>query len=367
MAMDFPNSPTVGQTFSQGSRTWVWTGTTWDSPTADTNGVVGSAGGTFTGDITAPNYAGRGNAIINGAFDIWQRGTSGSASSGNYGYGPDRFAIFSHSGTSGSWSQQTFTPGTAPVAGYEGQYFARFTSTNTSTIFRQPIEDVRTFAGQQVTLSFWMKAASAITLNSRYTQEFGSGGSSAVDTGSTSHSITNSWARYTANVTLPSVVGKTIGAGSSLRVIFDSSSINVAVDIWGVQLEAGSVATPFKRNAPSIQAELAACQRYYWRQTCISSYERVSQFGRASSSTVLRLNVQHPVTMRTAPSSIDYANLVVTDGAGTIANVSSIASNIGSPFTHSIDVTASGMTSSQMYALLGNPANTSWLGFNAEL
>jgi hypothetical protein len=235
-----------------------------------------------------------GNAIINGAFDIWQRGTSGTASSGNYGYGPDRFATFSYSGTSGSWSQQTFTPGTAPVAGYEGQYFARFTSTNTGTIFRQPIEDVRSFAGQTVTLSFWMKAASATSLTSRYTQEFGSGGSAAVDTGSTVHSITTSWARYTATVTIPSVSGKTIGAGSSLRVIFDTTAINNAIDIWGVQLEAGSSATAFRRNANSLQGELAACQRYY-QNTFTGS-------GKWYSTTVAQCYGVFPVQMRVAPT-----------------------------------------------------------------
>jgi DNA/RNA endonuclease YhcR with UshA esterase domain len=40
MAMDFPNSPTVGQIFSSGSRQWVWTGTTWDSPTADNPSIA---------------------------------------------------------------------------------------------------------------------------------------------------------------------------------------------------------------------------------------------------------------------------------------------------------------------------------------
>ena len=34
MAMVFPTSPTVGQVFSSGGRSWVWTGSTWDSPTA---------------------------------------------------------------------------------------------------------------------------------------------------------------------------------------------------------------------------------------------------------------------------------------------------------------------------------------------
>ena len=40
MPMDFPNSPVVGQVFSSGSRSWVWTGTTWDSPGAGNPPIV---------------------------------------------------------------------------------------------------------------------------------------------------------------------------------------------------------------------------------------------------------------------------------------------------------------------------------------
>jgi hypothetical protein len=29
MAIDFPNSPTIGETFTVGNRTWRWNGSTW--------------------------------------------------------------------------------------------------------------------------------------------------------------------------------------------------------------------------------------------------------------------------------------------------------------------------------------------------
>jgi len=41
-AIDFPNSPTVNQTFTLGSRVWKWTGTTWD--VVVTTQIVGPTG-----------------------------------------------------------------------------------------------------------------------------------------------------------------------------------------------------------------------------------------------------------------------------------------------------------------------------------
>lgn len=41
MPMVFPSSPTVGQVFSSGGRSWVWTGSTWDSPSASTAALSG--------------------------------------------------------------------------------------------------------------------------------------------------------------------------------------------------------------------------------------------------------------------------------------------------------------------------------------
>lgn len=46
-AIDFPNSPTVGQTFAVDGRTWIWTGTVWQSlGSAGLPGPTGPAGPT---------------------------------------------------------------------------------------------------------------------------------------------------------------------------------------------------------------------------------------------------------------------------------------------------------------------------------
>ena len=109
------------------------------------------------------------NYIINGAFDFWQRGTSGF-STNTGAYNADRWAFYGDgSGWTKAITQQTFTPGTAPVAGYEGQYFWRFNqsvagSGGANNVLIYKVEDVRSLAGQAVTLSFWAKADAARTV-----------------------------------------------------------------------------------------------------------------------------------------------------------------------------------------------------------
>ena len=136
-----------------------------------------------TGGAVAPFLAGK-NKIINGDFGIWQRGTSFTGSSLAKTYFADRFYVFFTGNGSPSFSatRQSFTPGTAPVSGYESPFFARFACTNvgsgvTSRDIWQPIEDVRTLAGQTVTLSYWAKASTSLSISPMWSQVFGSGGS----------------------------------------------------------------------------------------------------------------------------------------------------------------------------------------------
>lgn len=75
----------------------------------------------------------------------------------------------------------------------------------------------------------------------------------------------------TTQITRYSVTGTVPSNSSQIGVIFSytpSTPTALANDIFvvaNVQLEEGSVATPFRRNANSIQGELAACQRYFFR------------------------------------------------------------------------------------------------------
>jgi len=223
------------------------------------------------------------NKIINGDFNINQRGFTSTTTSAVYTF--DRWRTVYGGGTT-TYSSQSFTLGSAPVAGYEARNFVRIVTASQSTTtdyaqYIQNIEDVRTFAGQTVTLSFWAKASTGTpSIAAEAAQNFGTGGSpsSQVNTTFGKTAITSSWARYSLTLAIPSISGKTLGtnndsflgiafwtsAGSAYDARTSSLGIqNVTIDIWGVQVEAGSVATPFTTATGTLAGELAACQRYY--------------------------------------------------------------------------------------------------------
>ena len=230
--------------------------------------------------INTGPLAGFRNRIINGNFDIWQRGTSFTGNE----YGADRW-IHNRVGTAHTATREPFELGQTDVPG-EPTYYCRTVvisaadAANFSALV-QFIEDVRTFAGQQVTVSFWAKVDSTKNIAIELQQNFGTGGSpSATVTtiGTTKVSIGTSWQKVTVTATVPSISGKTLGTTVNncltLAIFFDAGSdYNARTDSLGqqsgtfeiaqVQLEPGPVATPFERRP--IGTELALCQRYFYR------------------------------------------------------------------------------------------------------
>ena len=219
--------------------------------------------------------AGTRNRIINGGMDVWQRGTSFTnvGSGGPPTYTADRWFGYRGGFASNlSVSQQT---------GFSGfRYCSRVqrASGDTSTQslqFCHIVEDLNMYdlEGQPFTLSFWARRPS-----SGY-----SGGSLSVivATGTTANQGSNSFANGTwsgsaspvaSTATLTSTATRysfsgTFGAGiAELAVQFLWTPTGTAgstdyIEITGVQLEAGSVATPFERR--SYGQELELCQRYY--------------------------------------------------------------------------------------------------------
>ena len=314
------------------------------------------------------------NKIINGDFGIWQRGTSISLSSAGRVYTADRFNVQSNfsAGTS-TFTQQTFTAGTAPVAGYEGSFFGRLTAGSTASYFDigQKIENVRTFAGQPVTISFWAKASASTPMSILLQQNFGSGGSTSVDS-SSAITVTTSWVRYTYSTTLAAITGKTIGTGSHIGFYLLTTGAvtgSQTFDIWGVQLEYGSKATPFQTaSGGSPQAELAMCQRYYIRYTGNAAAQNPIGTGFALASTIAQAVITLPVTQRVT-ASISYsaaADITFTWSAGT-SSTSSLNPDLGSPQSLLLRINTSGLTVGQGGYYRIETGTAKYLDFSAEL
>lgn len=228
--------------------------------------------------VNSGPLAGFRNAIINGNFDIWQRGTSHVAP----GYGSaDRWNNL-RAGSSCTISRQAFALGQTEVPN-SPTYFCRAIVTSTAgaanySALSQNIEGVGTFAGQTVTVSFWAKADVARSIAIELVQLFGAGGSPSAavkSIGVTKVLLGTAWQKLKATVTLPSVSGKTLGTDgdSSLTLViwFDAgSNYNSrtqslgqqfgAFDIAQVQLEPGAVDTVFERRP--VATELNLCKRY---------------------------------------------------------------------------------------------------------
>ena len=277
-----------------------------------------------SGGAVAPFVAGK-NKILNGDFLINQRAFTTSTSSGLYP--ADRTIMFNAGGTC-TTSRQDFTPGTAPVAGYEGRNYLRVAISGQSAStdyyqFRQLIEDVTTFAGQTITLSFWAKANSGTpSIAENFVQNYGTGGSpssAAFETTAQKTAITTSWARYSLTFAIASIAGKTLGTTANtssfeLRLYlsagsaFNSETSTLGVqantfDIWGVQLEAGNVATPFTTATGTFQGELAACQRYFCR--LVNGANNANEFvisGMNYSASASIVALRYPFQMRATPT-----------------------------------------------------------------
>ena len=278
------------------------------------DGNVGSVTNIQTSAINNGPLAGFRNAIINGSFDIWQRGTS-FVNPASSTYTSDRWITY-RTGSSATHSRQAFTLGQTSVPG-EPTYFFRAAVTTSAGAgnfvhIQQKIESVRTFAGQQITVSFWAKADAAKPISVELEQSFGTGGSPSAAIQSlsvTKVTLGTSWQKVTVTATVPSISGKTLGSDNNdvlgINIWFDAgSNFNARTDTLGqqsgtfdiaqVQLEPGPIATPFERRP--IGTEFALCQRYY--QIVADS----AAFGTSNTTTACLLKYVFPVPMRASPT-----------------------------------------------------------------
>jgi hypothetical protein len=230
------------------------------------------------------------NHIINGAFDIWQRGTSAAS---NISYLADRWLHLSSAGLNAVFRDEDVPENTGLIYSL---CFISNNGTNPSIIQRIESSNSINIAGRTVTLSLWAKSdvgTAGLTWSTATPSSIDTWtGSDTDQSGTFAASMTvGEWTRYSATFT----VTATASTGYQIVITRSATATSTTTYFTGIQLEEGPAATPFRRNAPSIQAELAACQRYYW-------IGGNSATGVMNNATSARFSVQYPVTMRSAPT-----------------------------------------------------------------
>ena len=344
------------------------------------------------------NSLGPRNLIINGAMQVAQRGSAESTASGYATL--DRWqATHGGSGSMGQ-SQQTLSSGTPYNEGF--RYFMRLKNNSVVTSFdnssRTLIQYIEaqnvagsgwnyTSASSYITLSFWVRSSIAQNFYGFLRNHDGTSKSYPFETGSLT---ANTWTKITKTVPGHADLQFDNDNGTGLELSISpylptantdssvtldawmtrvssqrtpdytqtwASTADATFDITGVQLEVGSVATPFEHR--SYGDELARCQRYYQIST--------RSIGTWTGSSRFRILEHFGTPMRAAPTTtlLDtaiYHEYWAQVGYSTLSTIHSATSRIESADVSVNSASASGRSMNQ-FAMVEEGA----FGFSAEL
>jgi hypothetical protein len=374
--------------------------------TVKANAIIDASGGN-TATInsmtpTADSLQGFRNRIINGDMEIDQRNAGAAVTlNGASAYTVDRW--FGEDITDGIFTVQQDS--SAP-AGFSFSAKVTVTTADASlaatqyAVFTQRIEGFNTADlgwgtanAKTVTLSFWVRSSLTGTF----------GGVLANSAENYSYpftytiSVANTWEQKTVTVVGPTAgtwVGATNGKGMIVTFGLGSGStyvgtagawaaadyrggatgqtnvmgtLNATWYVTGVQLEVGSVATPFERR--DYGRELAMCQRYYYRITTVNQQFGVGWNGSTTGSYVM---TTFPVTMRTAPTAVEQNGTAINYRVlhTVTATDCSVVPSFGRGTIYSAITeftVASGLTAGQGSAGAGAASANAYLGWSAEL
>ena len=343
-------------------------------------------------NISADNSLGFRNRIINGDMRIAQRGTSETVDGGGWDYLIDRFAALGQSSAGVfTYSQDSDAP-----AGFQKSLKVAVTTADGSLAsgdiytIRQTIEGFNsadfgwgTANAKTITLSFWVRSSLTGTfggaLNNEgarsypFTYSISSANTweyktitIAGDTSGTWGTTNSHGVRVTWGLGVGTTYSGTAGAwaGSEYFSATGATSVigtlNATWFITGVQLEVGSVATPFERRPYG--TELALCQRYFQRHGSLSGNYVSFGSGRCSATTSADIYTKYTNTMRAAPtlsqSGCGINGQAITAIAGTYYGNDSLFAT----FT-----VASGLTTGGGAVLYGNNNASAYIDLAAEL
>jgi hypothetical protein len=321
------------------------------------------------------------NPVINGGLDIWQRGTSFTAATV---YSADRWITSLNTGQ--TISRQT-TSDTTNLPNI--QYAVRCARNSGSTAsglvgVSNSMETVNAipFAGKTVTLSFYARvganfsagSGSAFTAEIRtgtgtdQRRDFTGGYTGETVAMTTTPTLTTTWQRFAVTGTIASTA--TEFAVMTYYGPGGTSGANDWFEVTGVQVDVGtytsSSAPTFRRAGGTIQGELSAAQRYYYRETGANAGDVTTGFGQAYSTTNTYAIFKPKVTMRVTPTSIDYSNLRAENGVSAVNITSASLWGASTSNAPAILNTTGGTFATTTSWYLGFSA-AGYIGFSAEL
>jgi hypothetical protein len=296
------------------------------------------------------------NYIINGGMDIWQRGTSFNLS----GYTADRWAFYYPTGSGTLTMESTIVP-----SGFNHSVKIVQTGATGAISLLQSIESLNSkpLAGKTLTISAYVYGTVPtdflIAMRADAEVDKTPIGSWTSIVASTTQTVGSNWTKITATGVVPA-------NANTIRADFAalSPSLSQPFYVTGFQVEEGSYATPFRRNQPNLQAELAACQRYYWRFTQADNY----QFWTLCSNWGGELMgaIKLPVTMRVRPS-LSISNLAAVFWLGNNTNYSGATGFSGRPSTEIWAFACSTASVPTNVPVMMRPATGTFIEANAEL
>lgn len=299
--------------------------------------LLSSTGKVEADDLDVGQVGGRRNLIINGAMQVAQRGTSYINSGGGNGYRTvDRWGLYDDTAGGGiTYSQDTDAP-----VGFKNSLKATCNSafaTSGNAFINTKVEGQNSVPlslgnsnAKTFTLSFWVKSSIVGTWGGA----FRNGSTNRSYAFTYTISTANTWEYKTVTLTGDTSGTWNTDASIGIDVSFGVSAYNpnstnagswgstnsitangvtgitdttnATWKITGVQLELGSVATPFEHR--SYGEELALCQRYYQVVDFGNTYGPLD--GYYGNGNYLHYCATRPVTMRTDPSAtITYGNV----------------------------------------------------------
>ena len=308
------------------------------------------------------------NAVINGGFDYWQRGTSLALTSGQV-YLADRFKATCRNGA-GTQSRYSLTLAESAICAnlkYAYQFDITTGATNANPRIYHVLEDAFYYYGRTMTVSFYAKASKAITVGASADLIF----NNADNVSSVSNaSLTTSWQRFSYTFTLSPAGTYNSATDYGLVLLWDTPMNDTyTVYMTGVQIENGSTMTQFSRAGGTLQGELAACQRYYLKYGGNQAYETFPGVLISYSTTQGEGPIALKSTMRTTPT-VTFSTLKISDVATyniPVSNLAITTGNSGPDAAYLVFTVAGGVTAGKTNLLRTDGSTSGYLAFSAEL